>query len=226
MDFDEKLQKAIQRGQRRGDARAEALRHAAMTEEEFKRLHSQFRLRLSERIEECIKRLPNHFPGFRYETMLGERANKVVVEAQLTTERWAKDMAAIGHVDPGDLYDDAGNLIPNSDIGFTGYTSGIGILVGKLPQSEHLRVQGSYGTPGGIEQSCLGDGVVMINGKEVLRIPPGKPPYQMHDFDVDISSFAGQFVMLEFWSDGNIGGVAPLMQWSDPRIVATKESTP
>ena len=73
VDFDEKLQKAIQRGHRRGDARAEALRHAAMTEEEFKRLHSQFRLQLSERIEECIKRLPNHFPGFRYETMLGER---------------------------------------------------------------------------------------------------------------------------------------------------------
>ena len=114
---------------------------------------------------------------------------------------------------------DAGNLIPNSDIGFTGFTTGIGILIGKLPQSKPLRIQGSYGTPGGIEQSCLGDGVVIINGKEVLRIPPGKPPYQMHDFDLDISSFSGQFVMLEFWSDGNIGGVAPLMQWNDPRIV-------
>jgi hypothetical protein len=73
VDFDEKLQKAIERGQRRSDSRAEAARRAAMTEEEFKRLHSQFRLQLSERIEECIKRLPNHFPGFRYETMLGER---------------------------------------------------------------------------------------------------------------------------------------------------------
>src|SRR5215212_5859452 len=73
VDFDEKLQKAIQRGHRRGDARAEALRHAAMTEEEFKRLHSQYRLQVSERIEECIKRLPNHFPGFRYETIIGDR---------------------------------------------------------------------------------------------------------------------------------------------------------
>jgi hypothetical protein len=73
MDFDEQLQKAIQRGHRRSDARAEAAHRAALTEEEFKRLHSQYRLRLSERIEECIKRLPNHFPGFRYETMYGDR---------------------------------------------------------------------------------------------------------------------------------------------------------
>ena len=73
MSFDEKLQKAIERGHRRGDARSDAQRKAAITEEEFKRLHSQYRLRLSERIEECVRRLPNHFPGFRYETMIGDR---------------------------------------------------------------------------------------------------------------------------------------------------------
>src|SRR5687767_10568282 len=73
MDFDQELQKAIQRGHRRHDARAEAQRRAALTEEEYKRLHAQFRLQLSERIEECMRRLPNHFPGFRYETMLGDR---------------------------------------------------------------------------------------------------------------------------------------------------------
>jgi hypothetical protein len=73
MDFDEKLQNAIQRGQRRGDVRAQAQRHAELTEEECKRLHGQYRLALSERIELCMKRLPNHFPGFRYETLIGER---------------------------------------------------------------------------------------------------------------------------------------------------------
>lgn len=73
MDFDERLQKAIQRGHRRSDARAEAQQRATLTEEECKRLHSQFRLKLSDRIEECMRRLPNHFPGFRYETMLGDR---------------------------------------------------------------------------------------------------------------------------------------------------------
>jgi hypothetical protein len=73
MDFDQQLQKAIQRGHRRHDAREEAQRRAALTEEEYKRLHGQLRLHLSERIEECMRRLPNHFPGFRYETMFGDR---------------------------------------------------------------------------------------------------------------------------------------------------------
>jgi hypothetical protein len=30
-------------------------------------------LKLCEHIEECVKRLPQHFPGFQYETIYGER---------------------------------------------------------------------------------------------------------------------------------------------------------
>lgn len=44
--------------------------------------------------------------------LLAKRAERVVEIAQLTTERWAREMAAIGHFDPGELYDEAGNLIP------------------------------------------------------------------------------------------------------------------
>lgn len=44
--------------------------------------------------------------------MLGTRNEKVLHDAQLTTERWAREMACIGHFDPGELYDAAGNLIP------------------------------------------------------------------------------------------------------------------
>ena len=44
-----------------------------MTEEECKRLHSKLRLSLSDQIESCIKRLPNYFPGFQYETIYGDR---------------------------------------------------------------------------------------------------------------------------------------------------------
>ena len=73
MDFDQRLQQAIERGQRRSENRqAEHLR-AKLTEEEFKRLYSQWRLKLSEYIEACMHKLPNHFPGFRYETMIGDR---------------------------------------------------------------------------------------------------------------------------------------------------------
>jgi hypothetical protein len=71
MDFHDRLEKAIQRGQRAHDAAAQARAEAAMGEEEFKRLHSQYRLELSEHIEQCVKELPRHFPGFRYETMVG-----------------------------------------------------------------------------------------------------------------------------------------------------------
>jgi hypothetical protein len=73
MDFEERLQRAIHRGQRRQEASAEAARARQMSEEEFRRLHSQYRLDLSEHIEECIRRLVCHFPGFQFETIFGER---------------------------------------------------------------------------------------------------------------------------------------------------------
>jgi hypothetical protein len=73
MDFDERLQSAIDRGKRRSDDKAREAQAKALTEDELKSLHSRHRLSLSEHIETCLKRLPNHFPGFRYETIYGER---------------------------------------------------------------------------------------------------------------------------------------------------------
>src|SRR6185436_7407563 len=73
MSFDDRLKQAIERGQKRGEARAHEAQKRRMTEEECKRLHSQWRLRLSEQVENCIKRLPNVFPGFQYETIYGDK---------------------------------------------------------------------------------------------------------------------------------------------------------
>lgn len=73
MDFEKRLEKAIERGQRSGDARARAEDDQAVNEEELKRLHSQYRLELSQHIEDCLRRLPDHFPGFRFETVIGQR---------------------------------------------------------------------------------------------------------------------------------------------------------
>lgn len=73
MDFDQRLRKAIERGQRQGDAQALADAARTVNEEELKRLHSQYRLELSEHIEKCIRSLPQHFPGFQVETIFGER---------------------------------------------------------------------------------------------------------------------------------------------------------
>ncbi len=73
MTFDDRLREAIERGQKRSEASAREAASRALTEEEYRRLHSRLRLSLSEHIESCVKRLPNYFPGFQYETMYGER---------------------------------------------------------------------------------------------------------------------------------------------------------
>ncbi len=72
-DFSDRLEKAIKRGERLGEERAQAAARQAMTEEELRRLHSQLRLELSEYIEQVVKRLPDHFPGFRFESIVGDR---------------------------------------------------------------------------------------------------------------------------------------------------------
>ena len=72
-EFEERLQKAIERGKRRGDAAAAQERAKKMSAEELKRLHTKLRLQISEHIESCIKKIPEHFPGFRLETLYGER---------------------------------------------------------------------------------------------------------------------------------------------------------
>src|SRR5947209_18434122 len=73
MDFDDRLRQAIDRGHKRSELLAREAAAKAWTEEEFRRRHSQVRLTLSEHIESCLKRLPNYFPGFQYETMYGDR---------------------------------------------------------------------------------------------------------------------------------------------------------
>jgi hypothetical protein len=73
MDFQQRLQKAVERGQRLGSARAQAEAEQAVTEKELQRLHSQYRLELSERIERCLRQVLDQFPGFRFETVVDER---------------------------------------------------------------------------------------------------------------------------------------------------------
>lgn len=72
-EFDDMLDRAIERGKKQGQMSNEAEAQKQMTREEIKRLHSNYRLHLSEFIEDRMKQLPNHFPGFQYETVYGER---------------------------------------------------------------------------------------------------------------------------------------------------------
>ena len=73
MDFKQRLAKAIERGERIGDARARAEAEAKFSEQELRRLHGEYRLELCEHIEQCLKTLPDHFPGFRFENVVNER---------------------------------------------------------------------------------------------------------------------------------------------------------
>ena len=73
MDFKERLGKAIDRGADRRDKQQNKAQDQALTEEELKRLHAQYRRDLSEHIEACVDQIANHFPGFQVETIVGER---------------------------------------------------------------------------------------------------------------------------------------------------------
>ena len=72
MDFEKRLERAIVRGEQVRDARGKAETEKALTEDEFRALHVKHRLDLSEHIESCLKNLPDHFPGFQYQTVVGE----------------------------------------------------------------------------------------------------------------------------------------------------------
>ena len=43
-----------------------------MSAEEVKSLHSRCRLTLVERIEDCLRKLGDHFPGFEYQPVMSE----------------------------------------------------------------------------------------------------------------------------------------------------------
>jgi hypothetical protein len=73
MDFEQRLEKAIERGHRASIERAEAEAQRALSEKELQRLHQQYRLQLSEHIEVCLRQLADRFPGFRFQTVVDER---------------------------------------------------------------------------------------------------------------------------------------------------------
>lgn len=72
MDFEKRLERAIGRGRHKKEMKGKEAEMAALTEEELKSQHSAHRLELSDHIEACLKQLADHFPGFRYETVVSD----------------------------------------------------------------------------------------------------------------------------------------------------------
>ena len=71
-DFESRLESAISRGKKRANWKASEERQKELGEEELRRLHTSYRLSLSERIEGAIQRVADHFPGFQQESLYGE----------------------------------------------------------------------------------------------------------------------------------------------------------
>lgn len=72
MDFEKRLQKAINRGETTRRLKAEERAERELSEEELRNLHSGYRLELSEHIEVCLRKLADHFPGFEFSTLVSE----------------------------------------------------------------------------------------------------------------------------------------------------------
>jgi hypothetical protein len=72
MSFRERLQRATERGKQARAAQLNEAAAKALSEEECRRLHSQYRLTLTEYIESCLGEMADNFPGFRLETIVDE----------------------------------------------------------------------------------------------------------------------------------------------------------
>jgi len=72
-DFEKRLQRAIERGQQIRKQRVEAEARRALTEQELRTRHSDLRLQLTDYIEQCLKKLQDHLPGFTVESVFSER---------------------------------------------------------------------------------------------------------------------------------------------------------
>jgi hypothetical protein len=72
MNFQDRLERAIERGHQVADARLQAEAEKTLSAEELRNLHSQTRLTLSDHIESCLRMLGDRFPGFDYHSILNE----------------------------------------------------------------------------------------------------------------------------------------------------------
>lgn len=72
MDFNKRLQQAIERGQQVSDDKDQARVTRALGEDELRKIHGDFRITFSDHIEQCLQQLADHFPGFECRTVVGE----------------------------------------------------------------------------------------------------------------------------------------------------------
>jgi hypothetical protein len=72
MNFEERLRKAIERGEKTRDARGRAALARQLSLEEMRTLHAQYRLELTDHLEICLRQLVDHLPGFKYQSIVSD----------------------------------------------------------------------------------------------------------------------------------------------------------
>jgi hypothetical protein len=138
----------------------------------------------------------------RPSTLLAFKRTDTVLKGRWASLPWqrAKDTSKIAGPSGNDVFMNVGAFV---------------IFIGKLPDVENVRIKGSYQVHA--TTGAPGDGVVLINGRQVLRVPAGDYPYTVTEFNADISAFAGQHVLIEAISDNGVR--AAQGTWFNPRFV-------
>ena len=129
------------------------------------------------------------------------------------------------HILQHELYEataDGPALMLRKGKGFFNHVTGRGILIGRFPEADVIRMEGGYRIR---EESMSGniEGKVWINGKQVLALPGSDTlPFELQTFNVDISEYAGQYAMVEFGVEGEIRG--NVADWISPQFIANPNS--
>jgi len=124
------------------------------------------------------------------------------------------------HILQHELYEataDGPALMLRKGHGFFNHVTGRGILIGRFPEADGIRMEGGYRIR---EESHSGTitGKVWINGRQVLALPGSDTrPFELQSFDVDISEYAGQYAMVEFGVEGEIRG--NIADWISPQFI-------
>ena len=72
MDFEQRLERAIERGRHSKEEQGREAARRQLTEEELRHLHSSARLELAEHIDMCLRTVADRFPGYTFSTVAGE----------------------------------------------------------------------------------------------------------------------------------------------------------
>jgi len=90
MDFEQRLQRAIKRGQKQKEERGREQAAREMSVDELRQLHNAARLELSDRIEQGLKKIADHFPGFVYQSVMDDGWGGRISRDDFAVQRGAK----------------------------------------------------------------------------------------------------------------------------------------